>query len=78
MIESSSLKKIGTYTGTADRAHRRNPVFEDSWALRPSPGASWAQFLHIPHLRHQANPTSYKKNHVQIFFEDTISVIPKQ
>ena len=65
-------------TGSAVRPLGRNAVFEDSGAHRPTPRASWAQFLHSHHLRHQANPTSYKKNHVQIFFEDTISVIPKQ
>ena len=63
---------------SADRPLGRNAVFEDSGTHRPTPRASWAQFLHSHHLRHQANPTSYKKNHVQIFFEDTISVIPKQ
>ena len=64
--------------GSADRPLSRNAVFEDSGTHRPTPRASWAQLLHSHHLRHQANPTSYKKNHVQIFFEDTISVIPKQ
>ena len=57
-------------TGSAVRPLGRNAVFEDSGAHRPTPRASWAQFLHVPHLRHQANPTSHKKNHAQIFFEE--------
>ena len=39
----------------------------DSWALRPSTRASWAQFLHIPHLRYQANPTRHKKIMLNFF-----------
>ena len=37
------------------------------WALKLTPWASWAQLLHILHLRHQAYPSSLKKNYAQIF-----------
>ena len=53
---------------SADRPLQRNPVFWAFWGPQTYPRASGAQFLHSPHLRHQANPISHKKNHAQIFF----------